>query len=109
MTGDETTPETNAPWYPLIDPVTDRVVGAVRRTGEVRSDDPAVVNHIEHAFRRELFLRDGAVIEELGICYADVVILPPDAPDHRDLVFRNLALLTGYLPGDPSVVGPTTS
>ena len=101
MTGDGTMPETDQTWYPLIDLATDRVVGAIRRSGEVRSDDPAVLDLVHAAFHRELLTRGGEVIEELGVCYADVVTVPPDAPAHRDLVFRNLALLTGYFPGEP--------
>lgn len=100
MTGDGTMPETDQTWYPLIDLATDRVVGAIRRSGEVRSDDPEVVDRVRAAFRRELLTRDGEVIEELGVCYADVVTVAVGAPAHRDLVFRNLALLTGYLPGE---------
>ena len=101
MTGSDPAPDADPTWYRLVDLATDRVVGTVRRNGDVRSDDSAVIDRVAAAFRRELFLRDGAVIEELGVCYADVVTQPPGAPDHRDLVFRNLALLTGYLPAEP--------
>lgn len=101
MTGNGTMPELDQTWYPLIDLATDRVVGAIRRSGEVRSDDPEVIDRIDAAFRRELLTRNGEVIEELGVCYADVVTVLPGAPAHRDLVFRNLGLLAGYLPGEP--------
>lgn len=102
MTGNGTASEADQTWYALIDEATGRIAGAIRRDGEVRSDDPAVVDRIHAAFQRELLTRNGEVIEELGVCYADVVTLAPDAPAHRDLVFRNLALLTGYFPGEPA-------
>jgi hypothetical protein len=106
VTGSERRINPDGIWYPLIDLATDRVVGAIRRDGEVRSDDPEVVARVEGAYRRELLTRNGEVIEELGVCYADVVTLSHGAPDHDDLVFRNLALLAGYLPGDPDSASP---
>lgn len=85
-------------WYDLVDPESDLVVGQVTRDGAVRNADTDVAARVTRAFSRELLMRDNAIAEELGVCFADVKTLNPDDPAHHDLVFRNLALLTGLLP-----------
>jgi hypothetical protein len=84
-----------------VDPTTDQVVGAVTRNGLVRSDDPEIVQRVTAAFDRELLTRDGAIADELGVCFADIDTVTPDTAAHHDLVFRNLGLLTGLIPGEP--------
>ena len=102
MSGSETTrPPSDGPWYRLIDPATDAVVGHVTRDGRVRSADPDVVRRIESAFDRELLTRDGAIAEELGVCFANILPVSPRDDAHHDLVFRSLGLLTGLIPGEP--------
>lgn len=95
MSGSETSEPT---WYDLIDPATDRVVGQVTRDGRVRSDDPEIVRRVSGAFDRELLVRENALAEELGVCFADIEKISPWDDAHRDLVFRNLGVLTGLVP-----------
>ncbi len=104
MSGSETH---DTVWYPLIDPATDANRGYVTRDGQIRSDDPDVVRRVTAAFDRELLMRDGAIAEELGVCFADIDTVVPDDAAHHDLVFRNLALLAGLIPGEP-VPGPVS-
>jgi hypothetical protein len=92
-------PDTHQPeWYDLIDPVTDRVVAHVTREGDVRSDDPAVELRVRAAFQRALMMKDGAVVEELGVCFSGIDMIVPGDTTHSDLVFRNIGLLTGLVP-----------
>ncbi len=86
------------PVLDLLDPASGERVGQLRPDGEVVSADPAVVAAVERAFGRELLVRDGEVVEELGVCFADVVTVRPGEPEHAALVRRNLFALTGYLP-----------
>ena len=85
-------------WYELIDPTTDRVVGQVTRDGKVRSSDPDIVRRVERAFNRELLVRDNALAEELGVCFANIDSVGPDDAVHHDLAFRNLGVLAGLIP-----------
>ena len=98
MSGSEATDREPTTWFDLLDPATERVVGQVTRDGQVRSDDPDVVERVSRAFDRELLMRDDALAEELGVCFADIASLGPDDAGHHDLVFRNLGVLTGLIP-----------
>ena len=107
MTGDANPPPDHQPaprWLDLVDLATGEIVGQLSPSGETITADPKVAERLQAAFGRALMVRDGEVVAELGICYADVETLPPGSADHRALVLRNLAALTGYLP----VACPTT-
>jgi hypothetical protein len=77
---------------------TGTVVGRLSPDGRVTSDDAGVIDRIEAAFQRELIVQDGTIVDELGLCYADVETLCPGDPRQIQLVLRNLAALTGLLP-----------
>lgn len=94
-------------WYDLIDPATDRVVGQVTRDGRVRSSDPGIVHRVSRAFDRQLLVRDGKLLEELGICFADIEPVGPADTSHHDLVFHNLGVLTGLIPAESEERGTT--
>jgi hypothetical protein len=85
-------------WYDLVDPATERAVGQVTRDGEVRDADLEVEARVHTAFRRELLVENGELAEELGVCFAGIESVTPDDASHHDLVFRNLAVLTGLVP-----------
>lgn len=82
----------------LVDLETGEVVGRLLPDGRVRSGDPAVVARVAQAFAREVLVRDGQIVEELDVCFADVETLRPGDPRHAGIVLRNLALLAGLLP-----------
>ena len=84
--------------YDLIDLETGAVVGQVTAAGEVIAEDARVSERVSRAFARELMVRDGDLVEELGVCFADVVMLCPGQPGHGEAVLRSLARLAGYLP-----------
>ncbi|MGH2562139.1 MAG: hypothetical protein ACRDJH_24020 [Thermomicrobiales bacterium] len=84
--------------YDLVELATGNVVGEVTASGVVRADDPAVAARVRAAFGRELLVRDGAIVEELGVCFADVETVRPGDPEHARLVLMNLAALAGVLP-----------
>lgn len=107
MSGSATEPnkDSDTVWYNLIDPASDRVVGQVSRDGKVRSADADVARRVTQAFDRQLLIRDNAIAEELGVCFADVETVEPGHASHHDLVFRNLALLTGLIPVAPDICG----
>jgi hypothetical protein len=98
VSGLEPNPASEATWYDLIDPATDRVVGQVTRDGQVRSDDAEIAQRVRDAFGRDLLTRGDEVAEELGVCFADIATIHADDAAHHDLVFRNLGLLTGLVP-----------
>lgn len=85
----------------LVDPASGETVGRLRANGNVISDDQHVIAAVERAFQRELLVRDGELVEELGICFADVETVQPGDPQHATLIRRNLFALTGYLPAPP--------
>jgi hypothetical protein len=85
----------------LVDPVSGETVGWLLPDGKIVSDDPMVIVAVERAFRRELLVRDGELVEELGVCFADVETVRPGDSGHAALVRRNLLALTGYLPTAP--------
>lgn len=89
-------------WLDLIDLATGAVVGQMSPSGQMIVADPEVAGRIRAAFGRELLVRDGEVVAELGLCYADVETLPAGTVAHRALVLRNLAALTGYRPCERS-------
>jgi len=84
--------------YNLVDWRTGQVVGVLGADGVVRAADPGIARQVEAAFARELLVRDGQVIEDLGVCFADVETLRPGDPGHRRAVLRHLAALTDVMP-----------
>lgn len=78
------------------------MVGAVTQEGDVRSDDPDVENRVRGAYARSLMTEDGALAEELGVCFAGIETVSPADNGHRDLVFRSLGALTGLVPRLPA-------
>ncbi len=98
MSGTEKNPASEAAWYDLVDPATDRVVGQVTRDGMIRSDDPEIARRVRDAYARDLMTRGDEIAEELGVCFADIATIHPGDEAHHDLVFRNLGLLTGLIP-----------
>jgi hypothetical protein len=84
--------------FDLIDLDTGSTVGQMSATGKVVSGSPEVKARIGQAFRQELTVKDGELVEELGVCFAGVEMLRPGDPHHAATVVRNLARLAGYLP-----------
>ena len=84
--------------YQLVDLATGKVVGELTARGDVRANDPAVAERVRSAFGRELLVRDGEVVEELGVCFADIETVRPGDPEHVRLVLVNLAMLAGVVP-----------
>jgi len=84
--------------YDLIDLETGLIVGQIKATGEVESASAKIDERVTRAFRQELMIKDGELIEELGVCFADVEVLRPGDPGHAQAVVRNLARLAGLLP-----------
>jgi hypothetical protein len=84
--------------YDLIDLETSLIVGQMREDGSLVSGDPVVRERVGRAFARELMVRDGELVEDLGVCFADVETLFPGDPDHALVIIQNLARLAGYLP-----------
>jgi hypothetical protein len=91
--------------FDLLDLDSGLVVGQLDRAGHVVADDPLVGARVRAAFARELMVRDGEVVEELGVCFADVAMLRPDEPGHAAMVFHNLGRLAGCLPIARSAAG----
>ncbi|MEA2529968.1 MAG: hypothetical protein QOG89_1612 [Thermomicrobiales bacterium] len=92
--------------YDLIDLETGMVVGRVTGAGDVISGDAQVTERVTHAFAREVMVRDGELVEELGICFANVETLYPGQPGHEAAVLRYLGKLSGYLPQVRDADGP---
>lgn len=85
-------------WFDLADLATGRIIGQVTWDGHVRHADTDTIRRINAAFDQEIMLRDEAIADELGVCFADVETVASDDGRHNDLVFRNLGLLTGFVP-----------
>lgn len=84
--------------FELLSCQTGEIVGRLLADGSVVSDDPAVRQRVEAAFQRELLVRDGELIEELGVCFDGVETLRPGDPGHWRLVLRNLGILADVIP-----------
>jgi hypothetical protein len=78
--------------------MTGETAGYIDREGNTRATDPEVEERVRNAFDRELLVRDGDVVEELGICFDGVCSIGPGDPAHDALVLRNLGALTGLRP-----------
>jgi hypothetical protein len=86
------------PTYDLVDLATGGRVGQLSDNGSLCVTDARVRARLLKAFHRELLVRDGEIVEELGVCFADVETLRPGDPGHREIVLRHLARLAGILP-----------
>jgi hypothetical protein len=84
--------------YDLIDLETGLTVGQLTAAGEVVAGSADVRERVARAFRRELIVKDGELVEELGVCFAGVEVLRPGDPNHAATVVRNLGRLAGLLP-----------
>jgi hypothetical protein len=84
--------------YDLIDLETGLIVGQMREDGSLVSGDLVVRERVGRAFAQELMVRDGELVEDLGVCFADVETLFPGDPGHARGIIQNLARLAGYLP-----------
>lgn len=90
-------------WYVLKDEMTDEPAGLIDADGKTRETAPEVEARVRQAFNRELLVRDGEVVEELGICFDGVCSIGPGDPEHDALVLRNLGALTGLRPDSQSI------
>lgn len=86
---------TSGPVYDLVDVEGGEVVGAVTADGVVVAGDPLVGERVRAAFARELLVREGALVEELGVCFAGVETLRPGEPGHARAVLTHLGVLAG--------------
>lgn len=93
MSGDE-----DRAVYDLIDLETGMVVGAIRGDGVVVAGDDRVRDRVTGALAREVMVRDGELVEALGVCFLDVLTLRPGDAGHTVIVIQNLGRLAGYLP-----------
>lgn len=84
--------------YDLIDLASGEIVGRLTASGKVLSASREVEERVARAFRQELMIKDGALVEELGICFADIEVLLPGEPGHAAAVVRNLGRLAGVVP-----------
>lgn len=84
--------------YDLIDLETGVVAGQITEDGDVTSNRPEIVQRVADAYQRELLVRDGEVLDELGVCFEGVETIAPGHPDHQRLVLTHLAQLAGLLP-----------
>ena len=85
-------------WLLLRDELTGEPKGYVNAHGETRDADAETRQRIAGAFSRELLVRDGEVVEELGMCFDGVCSIGPADPSHDALVLRNLGALSGLRP-----------
>lgn len=98
MSGHEQKQTSNHEWYVLKDELTDEPAGLIDADGKTQGTDPETESRVRQAFGRELLVRDGEVVEELGICFDGVCSVSPGDPDHDALVLKNLGALTGLRP-----------
>jgi hypothetical protein len=82
----------------LKDELTDEPAGLIDADGNTRETGPETEARVRQAFDHELLVRDGEVLEELGICFDGVCSIGPADPRHDALVLRNLGALTGLRP-----------
>jgi len=93
-------------WYQVRDEMTDEPKGYVSADGETRDMDEETVKTVQDAYARDLMLKDGEVVEELGgVCFDGVCTIGPADPEHNQMVLRNLGALTGLRPSAPDDEG----
>lgn len=81
--------------YDLVSCLSGDVVGRLLADGTVTSEDPVVSDAVKVAFSRELLVRDGELVEELGVCFDGVETLRPGDAGHWTLVLTHLGALAG--------------
>lgn len=96
MSGNE--PNPNHEWYVLKDEMTDEPAGLIDAHGNTREASPEIEARVREAFDRDLLVRDGEVLEDLGMCFDGICAVTPDDPEHDALVLKNLGALTGLRP-----------
>jgi hypothetical protein len=84
--------------YELVDLESGLIAGVMRGDGVLVDGDDRVRELIARAFAQEAMVRDGRLVEELGVCFIDVETLRPGDPGHAKIVLQNLGRLAGYLP-----------
>ena len=73
--------------------------GYMTPDGEVRDTDEETAGKVREAFGKDLIVKDGEVVEELGgVCFGDVCTVGPADPAHNAMVLQNLGALTGLRP-----------
>lgn len=98
MSGNEQQQTDNHEWYVLKDELTDKPAGLIDADGNTRETDSETEARVRQAFNRELLVRDGEVLEDLGMCFDGVCSIGPSDPEHDALVLRNLGALAGLRP-----------
>jgi len=98
VSGNDHQQSENHEWYVLKEELTDSPRGLIDIHGNTRETDADTAARVRQAYDRELLVRDGEVVEELGICFDGVCSIGPSDPQHDALVLRNLGALTGLRP-----------
>ena len=98
MSGNDRKTMNDDEWYVFQDEMTGETAGYIDRHGNTRATDPDIDDRVRNAFAREILVRDGDVVEELGICFDGVCSIGPSDPSHDALVLKNLGALTGLQP-----------
>lgn len=96
MSGND--PNNDHEWYVLKDEETEESAGFVDAHGNLREASPETEARVRGAFDRDLLVKDGEVLEELGMCFDGVCAITPNDPEHDALVLRNLGALAGLRP-----------
>lgn len=101
MSGDDLKPTKNEEWYMLKDEMSDTSVGYINASGDTRGTDSGTTHRVTEAFNKDLLVKDGDVVDELGMCFDGVCSIGPADPGHDQMVLRNLGALTGLRPEAP--------
>jgi len=91
-------PNNEREWYVLKDEATEETAGLVDAHGNTRDASPETRTRVRQAFDRDLLVREGEVLEDLGMCFDGVCAVTPGDPEHDALVLKNLGALTGLRP-----------
>lgn len=78
--------------------MTGETAGYIDDKGNTRETTPDTAERARKAFSRELLVRDGDVVEELGICFDGICSIGPGDAKHDALLLRNLGALIGLRP-----------
>lgn len=86
-------------WYRLRDEMTGQDKGFITADGDVKDADAETTGKVVEAFGKDLIVKEGEVVEELGgVCFDGVCTVGPADPAHNAMVLRNLGALTGLRP-----------
>lgn len=78
--------------------MTDQPVGYIDEHGNTKDATPEAEERVRKAFDRDLLVKDGEMLDELGMCFDGVCAVRPADPEHDALVLRNLGALSGLRP-----------